>query len=483
MKDKNDIICLTGLMGCGKTSVGKALASILACNFVDLDEYIVSKENKTIPEIFDLHKEEGFRRIESKCLKEIIDNQRITGERLILSLGGGCIIKDKNREIISNNTFCIYLKASISCLVEHLKHGANIDNRPLLNDSKDENSSSNFIGAFLSNETESKEQKLEKKLQKLLKERNDKYLSCSNIQIDVDGKSVEKICNEIQEFFTNLSEDKLEERDKFGLIGYPISQSQSPRLFNAGYHGKYQYDLIENPDFELAFNDFLLNYKGINITAPFKELAYKKADITSRVCDIIGACNILVKRNGKLYAYNSDYTGIKACLNKYLASYNTTPLDDLSNRSAKCLVLGCGGAGKAAVMAAIDSGLEVSLINRTKGKAETFAKHLQERFDIKIKVYDLSEVQKCIEEASYLIYTIPYELEGLKELLSARDSTGENANLVVLEANYKTPCLACLDNIQYIHGINWLLQQAVTGYFEFTGECPDEEAMKFEITH
>ena len=60
---------------------------------------------------------------------------------------------------------------------------------------------------------------------------------------------------------------------RFGLIGKPISHSGSPRLFRAGYHGKYEYDLIEAPDFETSWKLFLEKYDGINVTAPYKELA------------------------------------------------------------------------------------------------------------------------------------------------------------------------------------------------------------------
>ena len=66
---------------------------------------------------------------------------------------------------------------------------------------------------------------------------------------------------------------------KFGLIGYPIATSGSPALFRAGYGGRYSYDLIEEPDFATAFDRFVAGYDGINVTAPFKIDAFRKADI------------------------------------------------------------------------------------------------------------------------------------------------------------------------------------------------------------
>ena len=101
---------------------------------------------------------------------------------------------------------------------------------------------------------------------------------------------------------------------KFGLIGHPIAHSLSPALFKAGYDGKYPYELIETEDFEEAYRRFLDGYDGINVTAPFKELAYAKADILSQECRIIKATNLLVKTTDGIKAYNSDYLGVRMWL-------------------------------------------------------------------------------------------------------------------------------------------------------------------------
>ena len=82
---------------------------------------------------------------------------------------------------------------------------------------------------------------------------------------------------------------------KFGLIGHPIAHSLSPALFKAGYDGRYPYELIETPDFEEAYRRFLQDYDGSNVTAPFKELAFEKADILSEECKAIKATNLLIK--------------------------------------------------------------------------------------------------------------------------------------------------------------------------------------------
>ena len=73
-----------------------------------------------------------------------------------------------------------------------------------------------------------------------------------------------------------------ENMQRFGLLGYPIAHSLSPSLFKAGYDGRYDYELVEQADFDTAWRIFLKRYQAVNVTAPFKELAFEKAKIRSR---------------------------------------------------------------------------------------------------------------------------------------------------------------------------------------------------------
>ena len=236
---------------------------------------------------------------------------------------------------------------------------------------------------------------------------------------------------------------------RFGLIGKPISHSGSPRLFRAGYHGKYEYDLIEAPDFETSWELFLEKYDGINVTAPYKELACAKADIVSAECEAIGATNLLVKTPEGIKAYNSDYSSIALML-----------LDVLKEKTVStALVVGCCGAGKAAVVAAMEVGLKTSIANRNVAKAEEFSEHLTGIFGKKRKpaVYSLEDMPA----ADIVVYTLPLAVPGTERF---KDST-------IIEANYRDPIL------NHESGKVWLLGQAVNGYELFTGEKPDAQAM------
>ena len=125
---------------------------------------------------------------------------------------------------------------------------------------------------------------------------------------------------------------------KLGIIGNPVSHSQSPRLFAELCPGKGTYDLIEEPDFDKAYARFLRGYDAVNVTMPFKELAYYKCLPGSDAVRTIKAVNILKKEGDKVVGYNSDYLGVR----------NILEAEDAAG--GRLLVIGCGGAAKAAAV-------------------------------------------------------------------------------------------------------------------------------------
>ena len=251
---------------------------------------------------------------------------------------------------------------------------------------------------------------------------------------------------------------------KFGLIGHPIEHSLSLALFKAGYNGLYPYDLIITEDFEEAYRRFMDGYDGINVTAPFKELALRKADIISEECRLVGAANILIKSPQGITAYNSDFRGLVAM---FRGLKGDIPLSD---HEKTVLIVGAGGAGKAAKAASEALGYETTVINRTQYNPE---------------IKPLSAFREEFRKADIVIYNLPVRIPEIDMLTETDLCPGKEK--VILEANYRNPSF---DNeliqrmvdvnplISYIDGREWLLQQAVTGYELFTGETPDYEAMK-----
>ena len=124
MQKKYKNIILTGMMGAGKTTVGKELATIMNCNFIDLDETIEKNYGK-ISDIFKQKGEEYFRQIETLELKKLNIQ-----ETFVLSTGGGIVLKDENIKILQTLGYVFYLEASTDTIYERIK---NQKHRPLLN--------------------------------------------------------------------------------------------------------------------------------------------------------------------------------------------------------------------------------------------------------------------------------------------------------------------------------------------------------------
>ena len=118
-------ICIMGLMGSGKSIIGKDLSKNLNLKFYDTDKEIELMTNKKISEIFKEEGESYFRDIEEKVCIEIL-----TIDNCVVSLGGGSIISKKIRKIIKKNSFSIYLQVKLNNLQNRLKFSRN---RPLLN--------------------------------------------------------------------------------------------------------------------------------------------------------------------------------------------------------------------------------------------------------------------------------------------------------------------------------------------------------------
>ncbi|MBU6459403.1 MAG: shikimate kinase [Proteobacteria bacterium] len=115
---------LIGLMGAGKTTVGKQLARTRNMNFLDSDHEIEHRTGASIPLIFELEGEEGFREREALIIEEITQNNN-----QVIATGGGTVLNDKNRKHLTERGIVIYLRASAEELWERTKHDKN---RPLL---------------------------------------------------------------------------------------------------------------------------------------------------------------------------------------------------------------------------------------------------------------------------------------------------------------------------------------------------------------
>lgn len=119
-------ICLVGLMGSGKTTLGQYLAKRLNVQFLDSDKLIENQAGISIPEIFERDGEEFFRKVEAKTIETTLFNQK----PMVLATGGGAFINKDAREAIKKYSISIWLYADLQNLLERVEGN---DNRPLLN--------------------------------------------------------------------------------------------------------------------------------------------------------------------------------------------------------------------------------------------------------------------------------------------------------------------------------------------------------------
>jgi shikimate kinase len=123
-KSQSGNLILVGMMGSGKTTMGRTLAKHLGKTFVDSDEEIIKRTGVTVPHIFDVEGEAGFRQRETAAIRDLVGR-----DNMVLATGGGTVLAEQNRAMLQQNGIVIYLKASVHDLWQRTRHDRN---RPLL---------------------------------------------------------------------------------------------------------------------------------------------------------------------------------------------------------------------------------------------------------------------------------------------------------------------------------------------------------------
>lgn len=153
-------------MGAGKTTIGRQLAEVLGKDFKDSDHEIVRRTGASIPLIFEIEGEEGFRKREQDVIDALTSEQSI-----VLATGGGAVLREANRKALADRGTVLYLFGSIEQLLRRTRRDRN---RPLL-------------------QTDDPKAKLEA----LMAERDPLYRSVADVVIYTDDRSVRSVVKEI----------------------------------------------------------------------------------------------------------------------------------------------------------------------------------------------------------------------------------------------------------------------------------------------
>ena len=175
-------IVLVGMMGAGKTTVGRRLAPRLGLPFFDADAEIEAAAGMAVSELFQQHGEESFRRGEAQIIKRLLD-----GPPHVLATGGGALIMEETRELISAKAVSVWLKADIDTIV---RRATRRNTRPLL-----------------------KQGDPHETIQKLLAER-EPYYSAANIHIESQPGPHANTVNLLIEAIANFLGVSLDDNEK-----------------------------------------------------------------------------------------------------------------------------------------------------------------------------------------------------------------------------------------------------------------------------
>lgn len=272
----------------------------------------------------------------------------------------------------------------------------------------------------------------------------------------------------------------------FCLIGSPVGHSGSPAMYNYSFQKTnlncaYLAFDVKLEETEAAVNGLkTLGCSGFNVTMPCKTRAAELADELSDAAALIGACNTMVIKDGKLYGHNTDGIGFV----KNLKEHGVDVKDKVMT------VMGAGGAATAIqVQSALEGAREIHIFNRRDefyANAENTAKKIEERVPgVKVNVYPLEDEQKLYEkigESHILVNATKVGMKPTEEESLIKDTRVFRENLVVADAVYNPRETKMLQEAQAagckiaLGGIGMLLRQGEAAFRIFTGEnMPTEE--------
>ncbi len=233
--------------------------------------------------------------------------------------------------------------------------------------------------------------------------------------------------------------------DFFAVTGRPVLHSKSPLLFNAFFRERTldaHYTRLAADSAGEALGMFeILGLKGMNVTAPFKTGMAASLLRREAAAERIGAVNVVLREGNALAGYNTDHLGVAGALESR----------GLELHGKKSLVIGAGGAGRAAAYALIQREGRVTLLNRDEGKARRAAEALGCRAD------SLRNLEAHAVDADIIVTTVP---PGCVDLPPGPARAGQ----ALLDANYQDSWLSRIANERgylYIGGEEWLEKQAI----------------------
>ncbi len=256
-----------------------------------------------------------------------------------------------------------------------------------------------------------------------------------------------------------------------GLIGFPVRHSVSPAMHNAalkdlGMEGIYlAFEVKPDRLRDAVLGAKALGFKGLNVTIPYKESVVEFVSLEGEAAKIRAVNTIdLVEMAG----YNTDVYGVKSALAG----------SDVEGKTA--LVVGAGGAGKAATLALLEMGSAVILANRTESKGREAVEMLRKYGDCIF--WPLSRVEELKGKIDVLVNATPFGMSGFRAELPVKPSLLDGVELVfdTVYNPVNTPLIleAKRRGCRVVYGIEMLVHQGAKAFEIWTGIKPNVGIMR-----
>ena len=258
-----------------------------------------------------------------------------------------------------------------------------------------------------------------------------------------------------------------------GIIGWPVAQAFSPRLHGywlneMGIDGALVPLPVRPEDFSIVIRGLMkAGFKGVSVTIPHKEAAFAICHETDLAARVAGAVNLLIFRdNGRIEGRNTDASGLAAALRENL--------DAGALKGKAVVILGAGGAARAAVVALHDIGAgEIRIVNRSRGRADQLAAALSPHVKPRLVVFD--DWSKAAQGAALVVHSTSAGMKGAPSLDIAFDALPKDAVICDIVYNpLETPLLkrARAAGYKTIDGLGMLMHQGVPAFEAFFGVTP-----------
>jgi shikimate dehydrogenase len=258
-----------------------------------------------------------------------------------------------------------------------------------------------------------------------------------------------------------------------GVLGWPIAHSRSPRLHGFwlerhGIDGAYLPLPVRPEEFERAVRGMVaLGFAGANVTIPHKLAAFAICDELDDTARRAGAVNTLIFRQGRIIGRNTDGYGFIA----NLRGHGVDPA------AGPALLLGAGGSTRAVAAALQDAGVPVSVVNRTRERADELAADLPG-----LRVLDWRDREGTLAEYALVVNTTALGMAGDDRLpVDLNRAARQTVVADIVYVPIETPLLAAARarGLRAVDGLGMLLHQARPGFIEWFGVEPEvDEALR-----